>query len=114
MKENKHVYYKARVWMDDKGDLHGLAFANKQIPTELICSLYKAMYEVVDSFNGKTSWKENYIKFTDKGKRYEQFDDEDANTPCASCVFYGKRCQHPHYYYKGYCEKPYKEVNTEK
>ena len=73
---------------------------------------YKAMHEVVDTVNGKTSWKENYIKFTSNGKRYEQFDGSDVNIPCNDCIFRGNPCQHPHYLdgTKGYCGKPYREV----
>ena len=66
--------HKARLWVDEDGELHGLSFANQQIPMDLLDALNKAMHEVVDRFNGKTSWKENYVKFTDNGKRYEQFD----------------------------------------
>ena len=116
MKENRNVNYKVRLWVDEKGKLHGISFANRQIPMGLFKSLNDVMHEVVDRFNGKTSWKERYIKFTDNnGKRYEQFDGKDANTPCADCVFRGKRCQHPHYHdgSKGYCGKPYREVRTE-
>ena len=115
MKENKNVNYKARLWVDEKGKLHGISFANRQIPMGLFKTLNDAMHEVVDRLNGKTAWKENYIKFTSNGKRYEQFDGKDANTPCADCVFRGKQCQHPHYHdgSKGYCGKPYREVKTE-
>lgn len=92
--------------------LHGLSLANKQIPMGLLAALNKAMHEVVNCFNGRASWKENYIKFTENGKRYEQFDGNDANMPCNDCVFGGNTCQHPHYYdgYKGYCGKPYREA----
>ena len=115
MKANKNVNYKARLWVDDKGELHGLSFANEQIPYSLLNALNNAMHEVVNSFNGLNLWKENYIKFTYNGKRYEQFDGKDANTPCNDCVFRGQYCQHPHYYdlTKGYCEKPYREVKME-
>lgn len=112
MTENKNVNYKARLWVDENGELHGLSFANRQIPMGLFKALNDAMHEVVDAFNGKTSWKENYIKFTDNGKRYEQFDGNDK-IPCYDCVFRDKdHCQHPHYYdgTKGYCGKPYREV----
>ena len=112
MKENKNVNYKARLWIDGNGELHGISFANRQIPLELFDMLNKAMHEVVDTVNGKTSWKENYIKFTSNGKRYEQFDGNDK-IPCYDCVFGGQdHCQHPHYYdgSKGYCGKPYREV----
>ena len=112
MKANKNVNYKARLWVDEKGELHGLSFANQQIPFRLLDALNNAMHEVVDSFNGKTYWQEKYIKFTHNGKRYEQFDGEDTNTPCKDCVFRGIHCQHPHYLddSKGYCGKPYREV----
>ena len=112
MKENKNVNYKARLWIDKKGELHGLSFANQQIPFRLLDALNEAMHEVVDSFNGKNAWKENYIKFTDNGKRYEQFDGKYADSPCLDCVFGSRNCQHPHYYdgTKGYCRKPYREV----
>ena len=113
MKENKNVNYKARLWIDGNGELHGISFANRQIPLGLFDMLNKAMHEVVDAVNGKTSWKENYIKFTDNGKRYEQFNGTDVNIPCYDCVFGGKdHCQHPHYYDgpKGYCGKSYREV----
>ena len=117
MKDNKKVYYKARLWVDEKGELHGLSFTNPLIPTGLLNALNKAMHEVVDTYNWKNTWKENYIKFTDNGKRYEQFDGKDANTPCNDCVFLGKdcHCQHPHYHdgSKGYCGKPYREVKIE-
>lgn len=117
MKDNKKVYYKARLWVDEKGELHGLSFANPLIPTGLLDALNKAMCEVVDTYNWKNTWKETYIKFTDNGKRYEQFDGTDANTPCNDCVFLGKdcHCQHPHYLdgSKGYCGKPYREVKIE-
>ena len=111
MKANKNVNYKARLWVDEKGELHGLSFANQQIPFRLLDALNNAMHEVVDSFNGKTYWKEKYIKFTHNGKRYEQFDGKDDNIPCYDCVF-GRDCQHPHYYdgTKGRCGKPYREV----
>ena len=112
MKENRNVNYKVRLWVDEDGDLHGVSFANQQIPMDLFDALNNAMHEVVDSFNGKTSWKKKYIKFTDNGKIYEQFDGKDANTPCNDCVFRGIHCQHPHYHdgSKGYCGKPYREV----
>ena len=113
MKENKNVNYKARLWIDENGELHGISFANRQIPLGLFDMLNKAMHEVVDTVNGKTSWKENYIKFTSNGKRYEQFDGSDVNIPCNDCIFRGKEhCQHPHYLdgTKGYCGKPYREV----
>ena len=113
MKENKNVYYKARLWIDENGELHSISFTNRQIHMGLLDALNKAMHEVVDTYNGKTSWKENYIKFTDNGKRYEQFDGNDK-IPCYDCVFQGKpgHCQHPHYLdgTKGYCGKPYREV----
>ena len=112
MKENKNVNYKARLWIDENGELHGISFANRQIPLGLFDMLNKAMHKVVDTVNGKTSWKENYIKFTSNGKRYEQFDGNDK-IPCYDCVFGGKdHCQHPHYYdgFKGYCGKPYREI----
>ena len=112
MKENKNVNYKARLWIDENGELHGISFTNRQIPLGLFDMLNKAIHEVVDTVNGKTSWKENYIKFTSNGKRYEQFDGNDK-IPCYDCVFGGKDyCQHPHYYdgFKGYCGKPYREV----
>ena len=86
MKQNKNVNYKARLWVDEKGELHALSFANQQIPYGLFDALNKAIHEVVGSFNGKNDWKENYIKFTDNGKRYEQFDGKDANSPCTDCV----------------------------
>ena len=115
MKDNKKVYYKARLWVDEKGELHGISVSNQQIPMGLFKALNDAMHEVVDSFNGKTAWKETYIKFTDNGKRYEQFDGTDANTPCNDCVFRGKQCRHPYYLdgSKGYCGKPYREVKME-
>ena len=115
MKKNKKVYYKAHLWIDENVELHGLTVTNRLIPMGLLNALNKAMHEVVDSFNGKTSWKENYIKFTHNGKRYEQFDGKDANSPCTDCVFLGKHCQHPHYQdgSKGYCGKPYREVRKE-
>ena len=112
MKENKNVNYKARLWIDGNGELHSISFANRQIPMGLFKALNDAMHEVVNSFNGKNYWKENYIKFTENGKRYEQFDGNDKR-PCYDCVFGGKdHCQHPHYYdgSKGYCGKPYREV----
>ena len=56
MKANKNVNYKARLWVDEKGELHGLSFANQQIPFRLLDALNNAMHEVVDSFNGKTYW----------------------------------------------------------
>ena len=113
MKENKNVYYKARLWVDE-GELHGLSFANQQIPIGLLEALNNAMHEVVDRFNRKNTWKENYIKFTYNGKRYEQFDGKDTNTPCNDCVFSGIHCQHPHYHdgSKGYCGKPYRVVKA--
>lgn len=113
MKENKNVNYKARLWMDEKGELHGISFGNRQVPMGLFGALNNAMHEVVDTFNGKNAWKENYIKFTDNGKRYEQFDGKDANTPCTDCVFRGLvQCKHPHFFdgTKGHCVKPYREV----
>lgn len=115
MKPNQNVNYKARLYVDENGELHGISFANQQIPMRLLDALNKAMHDVVDSFNGKTAWKETYIKFTDNGKRYEQYDGENPNTPCDGCVFSGLYCRHPHYYdgTKGYCGKPYREV-TEK
>lgn len=113
MKKNKNVNYKVCLWMDEKGELHGISFGNRQIPMGLFCALNDAMHEVVDRFNGKTAWKENYIKFTENGKRYEQFDG-DADTTCKDCVFWARHihCQHPHYLdgSKGYCGKPYREV----
>lgn len=116
MKANQNVNYKARLYVDEKGELHGISFANQQIPMGLLDALNKAMHEVVDSFNGKTAWKETYIKFTDNSKRYEQFDGKNPNTPCDGCVFSGKHCQHPHYYdgTKGYCGKPYREATEKK
>lgn len=115
MKANKNVNYKVRLWIDEEDELHGISFGNRQIPMGLFNALNNAIHEVVDTFNGKNTWKENYIKFTDNGKRYEQFDGKDANTPCTDCVFRGKRCQHPHYHdgSKGYCGKPYREVKME-
>ena len=112
MKENKNVNYKASLWVDENGELHGLSVANQKIPYGLFDMLNKAMHEVIDTVNGKTSWKENYIKFTDNGKRYEQFNGKNAKDPCIDCVFLNKRCQHPHYHdgSKGYCGKPYREV----
>ena len=114
MKENKNVNYKVRLWVDENGELHGISFTNNKIPLGLFDMLNKAMHEVVDTVNGKTSWKENYIKFTDNGKRYEQFDGNDVNIPCNDCIFRGNpgHCQHPHYLdgTKGYCGKPYREV----
>lgn len=110
---NKNVNYKARLWMDENGELHGISFANRQIPMGLLDALNNAMHDVVDSFNGKNTWKEHYIKFTDGGKRYEQFDGN-SEMPCNDCVFLNKssNCQHPHYHdgSKGYCGKPYREV----
>ena len=117
MKENKNVHYKACIWVDEKGELHGQSFDNQQIPVGLFKALNDAIHDVIDGFNGKTNWKETYIKFTDNGKRYEQFDGKDANIPCNDCVFLGKdcHCQHPHYLdgSKGYCGKPYREVKIE-
>ena len=115
MKPNKNVNYKARLWVDEKGELHGVSFANQQIPMGLQDELNKAMHGVVDKCNGKTAWKETYIKFTHNGKRYEQFDGKDKNTPCNECVFCEKHCQHPHYHdgTKGCCGKPYREVKGE-
>ena len=113
MKENKNVNYKARLWIDEEGKLHGVSFGNKQIPMGLFKELNNAIHNVVDTF--KTSWKENYIKFNYNGKRYEQFDGKDDNMPCKDCVFggYHTPCQHPHYLdgTKGYCGKPYREIN---
>lgn len=115
MEWNRNVNYKARLWVDEKGELHGLSFANRQIPMDLMDKLNKAMHGVVAECNGKTAWKETYIKFSDNGKRYEQFDGKDANTPCNDCVFCGKHCQHPHYYdgTKGLCGKPYREIKED-
>lgn len=112
MKVNKYVYYKARLWMDEKGELHGISFANERIPMRLLNALNMAMHEAVNNFNGLNLWKNNYIKFTYNGKRYEQFDSKDVNIPCNDCVFRGEHCKHPHFYdlSKGYCEKPYREV----
>ena len=59
MKTNKNVNHKARLWVDGDGEPHGVSFANQQIPMGLFGSLNNAMHEVVDRFNGKTSWKEN-------------------------------------------------------
>ena len=111
MKKNENIYYKASLWIEN-GELHGMSFRNNRIPMGLLDALNIAMHEVVDRFNGKTAWKENYIKFTHNGKRYEQFDGKDAKNPCIDCVFLNKRCQHPHYHdgSKGYCGKPYREV----
>ena len=115
MKENTRVNFKAHLWMDEEGELHGLSFFNQRISIGLFNALNNAMHEVVATFNGKNAWKENYIKFTANGKRYEQFDGKDANTPCNDCVFLSKHCQHPHYHdgSKGYCGKPYREVKME-
>ena len=88
MTENKNVNYKARLWIDENGELHGISFANRQIPLGLFDMLNKVMHEVVDTVNGKNSWKENYIKFTDNGKRYEQFDGNNK-IPCYDRVFGG-------------------------
>ena len=35
MKENKNVNYKARLWIDENSELHGISFANRQIPLGL-------------------------------------------------------------------------------
>lgn len=59
MKENKNVNYKARLWLDEDGELHGLSFANKQVPMGLFGALNNAIHDFVDRFNGKTSWEEN-------------------------------------------------------
>ena len=118
MKENEKVNYKVRLWMDEEGELQGLSFFNQKIPIGLFNALNDAMHEVVNSFNGKNAWKENYIKFTERGKRYEQFDGKDAKNPCNDCVFHipYNHCQHPYYFYgsKGYCGKPYREVKETK
>ena len=53
MKENKNVNYKARLWIDENSELHGISFANQKIPLGLFDELNKAMHEVVNSFNGK-------------------------------------------------------------
>ena len=119
MKENEIVYYKAHLRIDEKGELHGISVSNQQIPMGLFKALNDAMHEVLDRFNGKTTWKETYIRFTYNGKRYEQFDGNDIIDiiiPCTDCVFRGeKHCQHPYYHNgsKGYCKKPYREVKME-
>ena len=114
MKDNKNVNYKVRLWVDEEGQLHGVSFGNKQVPMGLFNALNNAMHEVVDTFNGKNAWKENYIKFTEHGKRYEQFDGKDTKNPCNDCVFHihHSNCLHPYYFdgSKGYCGKPYREV----
>ena len=112
MKKNKNVYYSAHLWVDEDGELHCMSFENQRIPILLFDALNYAVHEVMDRFRGKTSWKEEYIKFSDNGKRYEQFDGKDANMPCNDCVFLGKHCQHPHFLdgTRGYCGKPYREV----
>ena len=73
MKKNKNGYYSAHLWVDEDGKLHCMSFENQQIPILLFDALNYAVHEVMDRFQGKTSWKEEYIKFTDNGKRYEQF-----------------------------------------
>lgn len=87
MKENKNVNYKARLWMDETGELYGISFSNRQIPMWLFGALNDAMHEVVDRFNGKTSWKENYIKFNYNGKIYEQHCNNDigSHIRCVDC-----------------------------
>lgn len=59
MKKNKNVNYKTRLWVDEEGELQCISFADQQIPMGLFNALNKAMQEVVDRFNGKTSWEEN-------------------------------------------------------
>ena len=59
METNRNVNYKARLWLDEKDELHGVSFANQQIPMGLFNAINKAIHEVVDRFNGKTSWEEN-------------------------------------------------------
>lgn len=113
MKKNRNVNYKVRLRIDENGELHYIPFANQQIPLGLFKSLTRAIHEVVDIFNRKTTWKENYIKFTYNFKRYEQFDGKNNNTPCSDCVFCGISCQHPYYDTKGFCGKPYREVKIQ-
>lgn len=45
MKENRNVNYKARLWVDEKGKLHGISFANRQIPMGLFKALNDAMHD---------------------------------------------------------------------
>ena len=44
METNRNVNYKARLWLDEKDELHGVSFANQQIPMGLFNALNKAMH----------------------------------------------------------------------
>ena len=80
----------------------------------MLRELNNAVHDAIDNINGKTAWKNEYIKFSYEGKTYEQID---AKYLCDGCVFKkndNSRCNHPYYLdgTKGKCEgKIYKECN---
>lgn len=118
MKENRNVYYKARIWVDEEGILHGISVCNQQLPMGLMNELNTKMHEVIDTANGKYEWRRTFYNFIHCGVEYLQYIPENF-TPnysmCKRCCFWnegGKICNHPHYLDggKGVCHYPYRKV----
>lgn len=104
--------YKAELTLTDEG-WKIISYSNRLIPLNVLRELNNAVHDAIDKINGKTAWKNEYIKFTHEGKSYEQIDEIHL---CDGCIFRKDNlCIHPHYSdgTKGNCNnKIYKECNN--
>lgn len=109
--------FKARLTQKENGEWHIISYSNRMIPIPILQELNNAVHDVIDKINGKTAWKQSYIRFHHEGKIYQQIDQHEGI--CEGCCFSGDRiigCTHPHYAdgTKGNCiGKIYKEIKEE-
>lgn len=105
------MIFKAQLIQRDNGEWQIISYANRLIPVSIHRELNNAIHDVIDKVNGKTDWKQSYIRFTHNGKTYHQVDSK--GSICEGCCF--SRiigCSHPHFAdgTKGSCEgRIYKE-----
>lgn len=108
--------FKARLTQKENGEWKIITYSNRKIPFGILARLNDAVHDVIEEINGKTDWKQSYIRFTHEGKTYQQVDQHGGI--CDGCCFRTKeRCTHPHYMdgTKGKCTgRIYKEIKEDR
>lgn len=91
------MIFKAELKRKENGEWQIISYANRLIPGQIHRELNNAIHDVIDRVNGKTDWKQSYIRFTHNGKTYHQVDRE--GSICEGCCFLRDGilgCSHPH------------------
>ncbi|MDR2993571.1 MAG: hypothetical protein LBV11_07020 [Bacillus cereus] len=102
--KNRSNNFKFKITPMSNGTVIGVSYSNRQIHGRLFKLLNDKAHEAIQEFNGHLDWRETFIEFEHKGKKYRQIKANDQ-TLCEGCCFNGivLDCIHPFFYTKGNC-----------